>query len=422
MFSYFRLANSGEKPKRQTMDRRRVCLAGAVLAASAAIASIGCDSSTFLPPPPDGLRSAAPDDLSSNANVPVPPGLEGAYAGARSVEIILDRRDPSEIEEVKTAVRTQAGIDKVKQRTAVLAEQDLPGQQVELVREAIARNALVLIVEPADPTDSRMAEVLQKAREDQIPVVLLNRPLTAPGSRAAASKGAESTAKGSAAAPPPASPGANPLLPFAGAKPLVLVTPPSFTASAHQLVALAIRNAKNARLDPKGGAIIVINTIGDPFLHERTEAIRDALKKSGITTVEEITFHKPVEVGAKLLTEKLKANPKLVLVFAVDSVSTAACRQVTGQLIPDRLFVQSAYAAESSYGDMTATGDFAAVAAFAPTRLIRRAITTAVNLAEGRNVPARVEVPIEVRESPEDSSTPQSPMYYRSKAVSKKGS
>ena len=422
MFSYLRLALFRKKPKGPTMGRLLAGLAGAVLAVSAAMASIGCDSSTFLPPPPDGLRGASADDVSSNANVPIPPGLEGASVGARSVEIILDRRDPSEIEEIKTAARTQAGIDKVKLRTSVLGERDLPGQQVDLVREAIARNALVLIVEPADPTDSRMAEVLQKAREDGIPVVLLNRPLGTPGSRAVALKATENTAKGSAAPPPRANPGANPIVAFTGAKPLVLVTPPSFTASAHQLVALAIRNAKNARLDPKGGAIIVINTIGDPFLHERTEAIRDALKKSGITTIEEITFHKPIEVGAKLLTEKLKANPKLVLVFAVDSISTGACRQAMGELITDRLFVQSAYAAESSYGDMTAAADFAAVAGFAPTRLIRRAITTAVNLAQGRNVPSRVEVPIEIHESPEDSSTPQSPLYYRNKAASKKGS
>ena len=42
--------------------------------------------------------------------------------------------------------------------------------------------------------------------------------------------------------------------------------------------------------------------------------------------MEEITFSKSAEVGAKLLKEKLKANPKLVLVFAIDGLSTAACQ------------------------------------------------------------------------------------------------
>ena len=44
--------------------QRLVVLAGAVLAVSAAFFSIGCDSnSTFLPPPPDGLRGSASDEL-----------------------------------------------------------------------------------------------------------------------------------------------------------------------------------------------------------------------------------------------------------------------------------------------------------------------------------------------------------------------
>ena len=418
----FRLVPSRKRSRGPTMGRLLAGLAGAALAVSAAIASIGCDSSTFLPPPPDGLRGAAGEDLSSNASEAVPAGLEYARVGARSVEIILDRREAAEAEGLKAAARTQAGIEKIKLRTTVLGDQDLPAQQVELVREAVARNALVLIVEPADPSDSRMAEVLQRAREEGIPVVLLNRPLSAPTSATAATKAAEKTAKVSEASPPAVSPGTNSILPSVGAKPMVLVTSPPFTASAHQIVASAIRNAKNAKLDPKGGAIIVINTIADPFLHRRTEAVRDALKESGITTIEEIAFSKSTEVGTKLLTEKLKSNPKPVLVFSMDSVSTSASRQVINDLIPARPFVLSAYAADSSYGEMTIVGDYAAVAIFSPARLIRKAIATAVDLAHGREVASRIEVPIEIHDSPEDSSTAQSPNYFRNKGAPKKGS
>ena len=85
MFGYLRLTASGNKPKGPTAPRMLVVLAGAALAVSSTVMSIGCDSSsTFLPPPPEGLRGAASEDT---IDVPVPPGLDGASAGARSIEM-----------------------------------------------------------------------------------------------------------------------------------------------------------------------------------------------------------------------------------------------------------------------------------------------------------------------------------------------
>ena len=76
---------------------------------AAAIIPVGCDSrSTFLPPPPDGLRAPPAEEL---VNVTVPPELKGAAVGVRSVELILDRRDPSETELVQTAAHVQAGVE-----------------------------------------------------------------------------------------------------------------------------------------------------------------------------------------------------------------------------------------------------------------------------------------------------------------------
>ena len=85
------------------------------------------------------------------------------------------------------------------------------------------------------------------------------------------------------------------------------------------------------------------------------------------------------------------------------------------ELIPDRLFVQSAFPSDGngSCTDMIRVGDFAAVAGFVPNRVVRKAITTAVSLSQGRSVPARVEVPVEVHDSDENSTTPQSPIYYK---------
>ena len=97
MLGYFRLASSGNKPGRATCAPRGILgLAAAAMVLAAAIIPVGCDSrSTFLPPPPDGLRSPPAEEL---VNVTVPPELKGASVGVRSVELILDRRDPGETE------------------------------------------------------------------------------------------------------------------------------------------------------------------------------------------------------------------------------------------------------------------------------------------------------------------------------------
>ena len=383
------------------------------LAVSALITATGCDSSsTFLPPPPDGLRNTAADESAASINVRVPPRLENAVAGARSIEAIFDRHDPAEIEPMNAMARTQAGVDKVKLRTSFLSESDRPAHQVDLVREAVARNALALVIEPADPADKQLAEAVQSARDNGIPVVLLGRPLgaTKPSSAAKESAGSGTTAK------PPASPTDA----LTGPKPMVLVAPPAFADSARQLVASAIRNAKNAKLDPKGGAVIVSNPIADPFVSERVDAFRSALKDNGITAVLEMKSSKPAQEGGKVLIAKLKSNPKLVLVFAADSLSTSVVRQAMAQLIPDRLFVVSAYPAEGTYADMTRVGDFAAVAGFVPNRLMRRAISSAASLALGHKLPERVEFPVEVYDSAADATTPKSPIYYREKSAAKK--
>ncbi len=396
------------------MSRSKVY--GAAFLAAAAIISIGCDSSsTFLPPPPDELRGSSVDQPTANANVPIPPGLETASVGARSIELILDRRDPAQLEAYLAAARLQAGVARFKLRMTNLRQEDSPAKQVDLVREAVARDPLALILEPADPADRNLAEIVEKARQNGTPIVMLNWPLGEPSKSPETPKASGETAGKTAAAKDATAGGTS-----AGVKPLVLVSPPKFTESGRKLVATAIRNTKAASLDPKGGAVIMISGSGDPFQKERIAAVRSALKQSGITTVEEISFSGPVDAGAKLLTAKLKANPKMAMVFSVDSQSTSASRQVMTELIPDRMFVQAAYAAEGNYGDMTRVGDFAAVAGFIPTALVRKAILTAVKLSQGMDMPSHVEVPVEVIESPEGSTTPQSPAFYKSRDAAKK--
>jgi ABC-type sugar transport system substrate-binding protein len=333
--------------------------------------------------------------------------LEPEPVAARAFELVLDKHDVSQEGLVAAAARKQAGYENVMLKVTALGEQDPPARQVDLVRDALARRPPALIVEPSDPTDQRMAQVIDRARDEGVPVVLLNRPL--PGDEPAANPN-DAKAGGSA----PTEPGTRKhtaIAPKPGSRrPLVLVKPPSFTESAQQLVASSLRNAKSANLEPMGGAIIMINSAGDAYIRERATAIRKVLEAIGINKIREIAFSQNSEIGTELLIERLKADPKIMLVFTVDSLTSLATREALNQIVLERPFIVAGYAAEKSYVTATRQSDFAALAEYVPTQLVRRAVTTAVELVRGQGVPGVLEIPIVLHDSPEDSGTAKSPL------------
>jgi hypothetical protein len=370
----------------------------ALLATALAAGSFGCGAGDFMPPPPPELQGSADAAVGSAAATP---GLAGPSAGVRGLELIFSGRlDPEESEVEKSTARSQAGIEKARIRITVPVEAS-PGAQVQpastakdqatLVREAIARRPQVLIVEPADPADRELAKAVGEARAAKIPVVLLGRPVAA-------------------------EPGAQPA--GASAAPLILVAPPPFAESARQLVASAIRNAKNAQLKPEGGAILLINTAADTFVPDRVAALRDALRAAGITSIVELPFRRDGQVGRKLLTERLQADPKPVLVFGIDFQSTSTSNQVASEGVEGRPFVQAGYTSDENFNRMVVIGDLAGLAEFATGRVIRKAISTAVAAAQGRDLPGRVEVPVVVHDSPPQSGLPSVQAVYKARMKS----
>jgi ABC-type sugar transport system substrate-binding protein len=354
----------------------------------AAGASSGCGSGDFLPPPPAELQGALEGAPGSA------PGSGTATPGQSSSTITIDlilsgRTDAEETEIQKAGARTQAGFDKVRLHIIDPRESpDSPGKtaatpqnQAQLVRAAVARHPHALVVEPADPADPALAQAIEEAGNAHVPVVLVGRPLTG---------------LSQPAAPPLAAPTSS----------VILVAPPPFAESAKQLVASAIRNAKNAKLNPQDGAFLLINTSGDALIPQRVAAIRDALKAAGITTLEEIPFSRDAQVGYKLLTDRLQANKKPPLVFSVDFNSSAASNHVASELAQDRPFVQAAYTSDDNLIRMTKMGELAAAVEFVPTRMLRKAISTAVSLAQGRDVSSRVEIPVVFHDSPEKAGLP----------------
>jgi ABC-type sugar transport system substrate-binding protein len=377
----------------------------------------GCDSGSFVPPPPEELAESAGSTASDSASGSVGGPMEPV--GARTLEVFLDRCSSDVADILKSAARAQAGLDVVKLDINVLGEGDLPTQQVEVVRAALVRHPLAVVVEPVIPPDGRLAAVLSEARSDGVPVVVLNRPLAS--DQGTASDGnVPKAAVGTSATQPGARDGATAMR--QAPSPLVVVKTSPFISSAAQLVASAVRNAANARMDPGGGAVLLINTLGDPSVSERVAALRTALKDAGIAKIQEVPFSKDSEAGSKVLTAKLQADPKLVLVFAVDSLSSLAGREVVIKVVLDRPFILAGYASDDTYANSTRMGDFAAIAIYSPAKLLRKAMSTAVALARGRDLPALVEVPIEIVDSPPESTTAKSPIFYKKKSeMSKKG-
>ena len=106
------------------VNRLPASLVGVVLLVVAAWASIGCDSDSFVPPPPDELRGVVGGGyrtprIGSAATADLP----GMPAAGKAIELILDRHGADETEVVKAAARTQAGHDKARLKIAVLGEQ-----------------------------------------------------------------------------------------------------------------------------------------------------------------------------------------------------------------------------------------------------------------------------------------------------------
>jgi ABC-type sugar transport system substrate-binding protein len=373
------------------------------VASSAAIwaaVSSGCGSGDFVPPPPPELKGPIRGTPESAVGRVTAPALPSPSTGVRNIELILTARaDPEDTEIEKSAARVQAGLDKARIKITVVGEEPAsggqeapknPSAQAKLVREAVARHPQALIVELADPADRELVQAVQEARAAKVPVVLLGRALSAEPNLQGANQKTSS---------------AN----------LIVVAPPPFADSARQLVASAIRNARNAKLNPEGGALIMVNTAGDPLIADRVAAIREALTATGIIAIDEIRFMRDFQAGKKLLVERLRSDPKPTLVLSADAQGTSAANQGATEIAGERPFIQAGYVADDHLSRLVAMGEFGALAEFATTRLTRKAVSTAVAAAQGRDVASRVELPVVIQDSPPKSGAPGVQARYQAR-------
>ena len=150
----------------------------AALLLTAACAALGCNSGSFMPPVNPELRGdGAATPVSVTDSTTVSNGSETSVTAARPIELVIGQHPPDESEYWKSSARTQAGLDKAKLHVSAPGPEDPPSRQAELVRMALTREPRVLIVEPSDPADSRLAEAVKSAQGKGIPVIVVSRPL-----------------------------------------------------------------------------------------------------------------------------------------------------------------------------------------------------------------------------------------------------
>jgi ABC-type sugar transport system substrate-binding protein len=411
MTRWFGVRENGKTWTKGNMNRLPGIHVGVLLLVSATWASVGCDSESFVPPRPAELRGVGGGATNSTNTSDAGVGSAGIPSSAKVLELILDRHSADESEVLKAAALKQAGLDKARTKFALLGENEPSTRQAALVREAVARHPLALIIEPADLGDPGLALAVREAQDAGVIVVMLGRDLAGP-QPAEASHADAKTAKAGAVSVPVHGTQASP-----GSRPRIVVAPPPFATSAGLLVASAVRSAKNGQIAPQKKAVILLDTTSDAFVEPRVTAIRDALKAAGITTIKEIRFNGDAKRAQSLLTEFLLANPDYVMVFSLDHQSFIASREVINELAAERPMISAGYTSDEQLAKSIQYGEFAALAEYVPTRLIRKAITIAITAAQGRDVPRIVEVPIIFHDSNEKTGLSNAP---RSQASSKK--
>lgn len=371
---------------RSSCDRRGVLGAlGLRLVGLAGLCAIGCDSMSFTPPRPPEL--SGPPSATR-------PSVEAAALGMRSIDVILAPRGGEDIEYLKTAARVQAGLDKVRARIV-----EVPGAgpelsdwraRAEMIDQVAAENPLAIVIEAPAASIPELSKAAAAARGRGVVIVALGRSLDAEADKSAES---EPESKSASTARE------------------IVVAPEPFAWSAEVLVADAIRNAENGKLDPQNGALLFINSTSDPLAQDRADALREALKSQGIETIEELRFAGPDGGGREKLVEHLKAHPKITMVFATDFVGINIADKLTEELKDAHPYVIAGYSADETHArNQTLTGQYAAVGVYSADRLLRKGINAAaavVAAGRGAEVPDRVEVRVVMHESNRDAALPK---------------
>lgn len=344
----------------------------------------GCDSASFVPPRPAQLSGEAAGAV--HAAGPAGAIVGNSSPSAHTIEVIAGPLEGMDSEALLSVARIEAGLHAVLVDVQVAGQKGNPSKASDLVESVAARKPLALVLFFLDENEPEMARTIAAARGKGVPVLVVAGPKarpTAPGTKEASGK--EVAAATSAA--------------------LIHVVPESFQEAVQSMVAAAVRNARNARLRPEDGAVLMVNKQGDPLVPERARAFRDALKSAGITAIDEIHFDPELKPTRKKVVELMRANLKPVIIVSAEHIGLTASFEAMNDLREGRPYVVAGFTHEESGSNMTKMGEFAAIAVFSPERLLRKAVSVAAAIGRGERVPDPVEVLVPTIVSPENSKT-----------------
>jgi ABC-type sugar transport system substrate-binding protein len=336
---------------RATMSRSAVWLIGSwALAATLA----GCDSGSFVPPPPPELST--PTEASSEVS-------------AKIVELVLTSSDTPDRRMWAQAVRLDAGLARLGFRLSALAPKDPPARQAELIRDAVARGASALIVEPAEAPE--VARALDQVRAAGTPVVLLDRSISVSGQ-----------------APP-------------------VVEPAPVADSARKLVEAAVADARDAKRLEGARALVVVPRQADVHTGEIRDAFQEALRGAKVSQVETLEFDGTVDGATQGIRARVQADPKIAIVLAATSEGLSGAIDAKEKLGEKPVILVAGYSEMAAHSRDLVFESCAAVADLNVLRLARQAFQAAQALLEGKSVPERTEVPTAFRRYASRPTTPE---------------
>jgi ABC-type sugar transport system substrate-binding protein len=315
----------------------------------------GCDSYSFTPPPPSGLKTSS----STSPTAPV---------RAKEINLILPTEDNVDLGNYAEICRNEAGVSKVIYRAYKPSPGDPPTKQAELITQAIGRGVSGLIVVPDKSKET--AEALAAIDQKKTPIVLLGRPL------------ASTT--------------------------FPLVTFPPFAPLAKKIVGAVMEDVKKAGFPPDSPVLVVNGPGSDETSVERRAAILDALKEAKLTVAATVTVVDQPEESLKIVEAALKANPKICAVFGEDDMSITKGPEARDKITPKMKFMVGGFIYSPANMVLVDMGNASALADRKVDILARKAMRAILERAAGKAVPERIEVEIPYRRS-KNSLNPPTP-------------
>jgi ABC-type sugar transport system substrate-binding protein len=336
----------------------------------------GCDSASFIPPPPESKTpadsgfAAARDGAGKAATSAVPAAGKRAGGTVRIVELILDGPANSDRMYFEQVLRGDLAKSRIPLRRPQTdpPESSSGGDLAGAIRAAVGRGAAGLIVEPRD--EPAVIRALLEAVDRGVAVLLLDRPVPARSGKTTI-----------------------PHVEFVG-----------FSDVGRQIVAAVLEADRSLNPAKPGRLVLLHRRSDDPYRDRCFESLLGPCKAAG-KPMQTLEFEGDAETAVAALRKSLTADPTMDVLIADDAIGLAAGFKVHVEATESgrRGFLLAGYTSYD-YRMITfveriqAFGDRSVDSYAAKTS---RAIRT---LLEGKPVGDTVEVPVAFQRNPKPAA------------------